>query len=134
MGWVSRRGLSPSSRQAARVSDAPRRLQACREAVLARDFGRLAKVVEQDSDMLHAVMMTSKPALHYWQPSSIAVMSLVRSLRAQGVAACYTVDAGPNVHCLCLPEAEPSLRQGLARLPFDLQILRAVPGPGAWLV
>jgi len=120
--------------QAARVSDAPRRLQACREAVLGRDFGRLAEVVEQDSDMLHAVMMTSSPALHYWQPSSLAIMSRVRSLRSQGVAACYTVDAGPNVHCLCLPEAEPKLREGLARLSPDFWILRAEPGPGAWLV
>jgi diphosphomevalonate decarboxylase len=120
--------------QAARVSDAPRRLQACREAVLARDFERLAEVVEQDSDMLHAVMMTSSPPLHYWQPSSLAVMAQVRWLRAQGVSACYTVDAGPNVHCLCLPEAESSVREGLARLPLEIGILRAVPGPGAWLV
>ncbi|MGH2621310.1 MAG: diphosphomevalonate decarboxylase [Anaerolineales bacterium] len=120
--------------QAARVSDAPRRLQACREAVLAKDFQRLAEIVEQDSDMLHAVMMTSRPALHYWQPSSLAIMSKVRSLRSQGVAACYTVDAGPNVHCLCLPEAEPKLREGLAQISPDFWILRAEPGPGAWLV
>jgi diphosphomevalonate decarboxylase len=120
--------------QAARVSDAPRRLQACREAVLARDFERLAEVVEQDSDMMHAVMMTSSPPLHYWQPGSLAVMAQVRSLRAQGVAACYTVDAGPNVHCLCLPEAESNVREGLAGLSFEIGILRAGPGPGAWLV
>lgn len=120
--------------QAARVSDAPRRLQACREAVLAKDFDRLAEVVEQDSDMLHAVMMTSRPALHHWQPSSLAIMSKVRALRSQGVAACYTVDAGPNVHCLCLPEAEPKLREGLAQLSSDFWVLRAEPGPGAWLV
>ena len=120
--------------QAARVSDAPRRLQACREAVLATDFERLAEVVEQDSNMMHAVMMTSSPPLHYWQPSSLAVMAQVRSLRAQGVAVCYTVDAGPNVHCLCLPEAESRVREGLAHLSLEFGILRAVPGPGAWLV
>jgi diphosphomevalonate decarboxylase len=120
--------------QAARVSDAPRRLQACREAVLARDFERLAEVVEQDSDMMHAVMMTSSPPLHYWQPNTLIVMAQVRSLRGQGVAVCYTVDAGPNVHCLCLPEAESSVREGLADLSFQFGILRAAPGPGAWLV
>jgi len=120
--------------QAARVSDTPRRLQACREAVLATDFERLAEVVEQDSNMMHAVMMTSSPPLHYWQPSSLAVMAQVRSLRAQGVAVCYTVDAGPNVHCLCLPEAESRVRGGLAHLSLEFGILRAVPGPGAWLV
>ena len=120
--------------QEARVSDSPRRLQDCREAVLARDFERLAEVVEQDSDMLHAVIMTSRPAVLYWQPSSLAIMSKVRSLRSQGVGVCYTVDAGPNVHCLSLPEAEPNLREGLAELSPDFWILRAEPGSGAWLV
>jgi len=120
--------------QAARVLDAPRRLQACREAVLAKEFDRLAEVVEQDSDMLHAIMMTSRPALHYWQPSSLAIMSKIRSLRSQGVAVCYTVDAGPNVHCLCLPEAEPKVREGLSELSPEFWILRAEPGTGAWLV
>lgn len=131
---VGHSSAQTSPLQPGRVSDAPRRLRACREAVLAKDFQRLAEVVEQDSDMMHAIMMTSSPPLHYWQPGSLAVMAVVRSLRAQGVAVCYTVDAGPNVHCLCLPEAESSLREGLAGHSLEFGILRAVAGPGAWLV
>ena len=120
--------------QAARVADAPRRLQECREAISTKDFARLTEVVEQDSDMMHAVMMTSTPALHYLQPLTLAVMASVRSLRALGVAACYTVDAGPNVHCLCLPEGEQSLRETLEGLSPNQEILRAMPGEAAWLV
>jgi diphosphomevalonate decarboxylase len=62
-------------------------------------------VVELDSDMMHAVMMTSTPALHYWKPASLAVMSAVRQWRVDGLPVCYTVDAGANVHVLC-PESE----------------------------
>ena len=96
-------GTSPL--QTARVDDAPRRLDICRRAILERDFESLASIVELDSDMMHAVMMTSSPALHYWQPASLAVMQAVRQWRGDGIPACYTVDAGANVHVIC-PEKE----------------------------
>ena len=92
---------STSPLQAARVTDAPRRLEICRSAILERDFNAFASIVELDSDMMHAVMMTSTPALHYWKPASLEVMSCVRQWRMEGIPACYTVDAGPNVHVIC---------------------------------
>jgi diphosphomevalonate decarboxylase len=92
--------------QAARIADAPRRLEICRNAILARDFNAFSSIVELDSDMMHAVMMTSRPALHYWKPASLEVMHCVRQWRMEGIPVCYTVDAGPNVHVICLePEA-----------------------------
>ena len=91
--------------QAARVADAPRRLDICRRAILERDFNGLASIVEFDSDMMHAVMMTSTPALHYWKPASLDVMNCVRQWRMEGIPVCYTVDAGPNIHVIC-PETE----------------------------
>ena len=94
--------------QAARVADAPRRLEICRNAILNRDFDSFAAIVELDSDLMHSVMITSTPALHYWQPASIAVMDAVRRWRMEGFPACYTVDAGPNVHVIC-PETEAQI-------------------------
>src|SRR5687768_10843497 len=96
---------STSPLQTARIADAPRRLELCRKAILNRDFGAFASIVELDSDMLHAVMMTSTPALHYWKPGSLEVINCVRQWRIEEIPVCYTVDAGPNVHILC-PETE----------------------------
>jgi diphosphomevalonate decarboxylase len=97
---------STSPLQAARVADAPRRLEICRKAILERDFNSFASIVELDSDVMHAVMMTSTPALHYWRPASLEVMNCVRQWRMEGIPVCYTVDAGPNVHVICQePEA-----------------------------
>lgn len=96
-------GTSPL--QAARLADAPRRLAVCRNAILNRDFDALASIAELDSDMMHAVMMTSSPALHYWQSASVAVMEAARAWRRDGASAFYTVDAGANVHVIC-PEKE----------------------------
>jgi diphosphomevalonate decarboxylase len=94
--------LAPTSPlQAARVADAYRRLDICRRAIQDHDFEALAAIAELDSDMMHAVMMTSTPALFYWKPASITVMDAVRKWRASGIPAFYTVDAGPNIHVIC---------------------------------
>jgi len=100
--------IAPTSPlQAARVADAPRRLDLCRKAILNKDFDSFASIVELDSDMMHAVMTTSTPALHYWKTASMAVMNNVRAWRSEGIPVCYSVDAGANVHVICpLTEAQ----------------------------
>ena len=99
---------STSPLQSARIADAARRLEICRKAILERDFNTFASIVELDSDMMHAVMMTSTPALHYWKPASLEVMNRVRDWRMDGIPVCYTVDAGPNIHVIC-PETEAQI-------------------------
>ncbi len=108
-GSTEGHSIAPTSPlQAARVADAPRRLELCRNAILKRDFDTFAVIVELDSDMMHSVMMTSTPALHYWKPASVEVMNCVRQWRVEGIPVCYTVDAGPNVHVIC-PETEAQI-------------------------
>jgi diphosphomevalonate decarboxylase len=105
-GSTEGHSIAPTSPlQAARVEDAPRRLEICRNAILNRDFNAFASIVELDSDMMHSVMMTSTPALHYWKPASLKVMDAVRQWRWEGMPVCYTVDAGANVHVIT-PETE----------------------------
>ncbi|MGD8760152.1 MAG: diphosphomevalonate decarboxylase [Anaerolineales bacterium] len=125
-------GTSPL--QAARVADAPRRLELCRQALLTRNFSRLAAVVEQDSNMMHAVMFTSTPPLVYWDPDTLALMQLIPSWRASGIHVCYTIDAGPNVHCLCTEEHANEVAERLSKLPIVQSVLRATPGPPARLL
>ncbi len=86
--------------QAIRLQTAPQRVTQCRDAILNRDFEQLSQVTELDSNMMHAVMMTSTPALFYWQPASIKIMQEIPKLRAKGIPVCYTLDAGANVHVI----------------------------------
>jgi diphosphomevalonate decarboxylase len=120
--------------QAARLADTPRRLELCRRAILDRDFEALTEVVELDSDMMHAVMMTSSPALHYWMPASLDVMNAVRSWRAENVAACCTVDAGANVHVLCPQKESQEITRRLRTIPGVKNVLTAGAGGPAKLV
>ena len=120
--------------QAARVADAPRRLDLCRRAIIDCDFNLLSGIVELDSDMMHAVMMTSTPALHYWMPLTLEIMKAVQNWRQEGLSACYTVDAGPNVHVLCTEQHAPEVETRLRAFSGVRKVLTARPGGAAQLV
>ena len=120
--------------QAARVADTPRRLALCRQAILDRDFETLAELVELDSNMMHAVMMTSTPPLLYWRPETIAIMQAVQEWRLGGLPAFYTIDAGPNVHVLCPAELAGEVAARLQAIPGVDGILTATTGGPARLV
>lgn len=132
VGSTEGHALAPTSPlQAARVADVPRRLEICRNAILARDFDSFGAIIELDSDIMHAVMMTSNPALFYWQPATLTVMRAVREWRAAGIPAAYTIDAGPNVHVLCPQAHSASIAAKLRELPDVLDVLTANVGGAA---
>lgn len=120
--------------QHARVADTPRRLEACRRAILSKDFTALAEIIEHDSNLMHAVMMTSRPALFYWEPASLKVMQAVRGWRSEGIPVAYTLDAGPNVHVLCEASAASIIVERLKTIPEVHQVLSASPGGAARLI
>ena len=120
--------------QKARVADASRRLDICRKAILDKDFQVFAEIVEQDSNLMHSVMMTSDPPLYYWQPGTIEVMHAVQQWRQEGLPVCFTIDAGPNVHVICPAEAADKIRRKLGSLIDVKSILECTPGGPAWLL
>jgi diphosphomevalonate decarboxylase len=121
-------GTSPL--QEARVADSPRRLEICRQAILNRDFESFAGIIEHDSNLMHAVMMTSHPALFYWEPATLAVMDMVRTWRKDGLPVAYTIDAGPNVHVICPQERAGEVREKLSTLQGVSSVLTTgVGGP-----
>jgi diphosphomevalonate decarboxylase len=126
---------STSPLQAARVLDAPRRMDICRQAILNRDFEALAEVTELDSNLMHAVMMTSKPPLYYWQAQTLEILKAVRGWRTEeSLPVAATVDAGPNVHVLCLPEALPEVLARLRQFPGVKDVLKGKPAGPAHLL
>jgi len=120
--------------QAARVLDSDRRLAICRRALLERDFASFAAIVEHDSTLMHAVMMTSNPPLFYWQPSSLDLMLQIPLWRAEGLACCFTLDAGPNVHVLCPGENAAEVQARIRAVTGVQDVLTARPGgPAHWI-
>jgi diphosphomevalonate decarboxylase len=125
-------GSSPL--QSTRLVQVSERLDVCRQAILKRDFDALAAVMELDSNLMHAVMMTSMPPLFYWQPATLGIMQAIQKWRADGLPVCYTVDAGPNVHIICPQKRNEEVKQRLAILHGVQQVLTASAGGPARLL
>ncbi len=126
--------LAPTSPiQAVRVQDAAHRLEICKKAILQKDFLALAQIVVLDSNLMHSVMMTSDPPLLYLEPESISIMKHVTRWRENGLDVCYTVDAGPNVHCICSSSDSFEVESQLRSIDGILDVFRCAPGNGVAL-
>jgi diphosphomevalonate decarboxylase len=119
---------------AAWIAGVPADLAEARAAVAARDLPRLGVVAERSALRMHASAMAADPGILYWNPATLAAIDAVRGLRAGGLAAFFTIDAGPHVKVLCAAADAPTVEATLARTPGVLRTVVASPGPGARIV
>lgn len=104
---------------------------AARQVVAERDFTLLADLAEHSCLKMHALMMATPPGLLYWNATTIACVHRVRELRADGVDVFFTVDAGPQVKAVCLPESGDRVAAELEQVAGVTQVLRTGLGEGA---
>ncbi|MGE0624483.1 MAG: diphosphomevalonate decarboxylase [Pseudomonadales bacterium] len=105
-----------------------------RAAVAERNFPLLAELAESSCLKMHGVMHSSQPAMIYWRPATIACMHAVRALRADGADVFFTIDAGPQVKAVCLPDSLPAVAARLAEIPGVLATHSVGLGDGARIV
>jgi diphosphomevalonate decarboxylase len=116
------------------LRDAATDFAAGSQAINDKDFRALATVAELNCLKMHSLMLTSQPTLSYWTPASIACMNRVRSLREDGEDVFFTVDAGPQIKAVCLPESADAVAAALADTPGVINIIRSPLGHGATVV
>ena len=126
--------LAPSSPYfAPRLAALEDRLERVRGALRQRDFEALGPAIEEEGIDLHLIAMSSRPPVYYWSPGTVEVLAAVRGLRADGVAAWATMDAGANVHVICQPPDEARVAERLAALGSVERVLRdRTGGPPTW--
>lgn len=115
------------------VGHAPRLFERIRQSVLDRDLASLGPAVEASALAMHASMFAADPPIVYFSPVTIAVMERVRELRASGIPAFFTMDAGPHVKVVTDPARAEEVAAALGAVPGVLQIIRTSPGPDAYL-
>ncbi len=98
------------------------------QAIEKKDFTKLGEIVEAEALEFHSILLTSKPSLMMWQPGTVEVMKLVKSLRQLGVEAYFTLNTGFNLHILVLPKDEEKLKSELSKLSVVKNIIRAKVG------
>ncbi len=104
------------------------------QAITSKNFSELTKVAELSCLKMHALMLTSQPALSYWTPASVACMDQVRELRQAGEDVFFTVDAGPQIKAVCLPHSTDTVASALSETPGVIKVIRSTLGDGARVV
>jgi len=119
---------------AAFLAGVPGDISDARQAIAARDLAGLGAVAERSALRMHAAALAADPPIIYWNAATVGAMAAVRELRRRGVAAYFTIDAGPHVKVLCAAADAGAVAQALAEVPGVLRTVVAGPGPGARLI
>ena len=102
-----------------------------RAAVARRDFDALAAVAEASCLAMHAVMLSTRPPLVYWNAGTMEGIRRIRELRESGVGVFFTIDAGPQIKAVCLPGHTRTVRTALEDIPGLRDIHAVRLGDGA---
>src|SRR3989344_3974711 len=81
-------------------------LENVRAGILKKNFSLVGETAEMNALKMHSTMLTTRPAIIYWEPETIEIMHAVQELREEGTECYFTIDAGPQVKVLCLQKNE----------------------------
>jgi len=131
VGSLVGHALAPTSPlHQARLAAVPGWLRVVLEGIRERDLSAMGPSIEADALAMHGVMMTSVPSLLYWTGGTVEVLQAVRSWRRGGLEVYFTLDAGPNVHCLCEGTDAPQVERRLRNLKGVESVLVSGAGEG----
>lgn len=121
-----------SSLYPARINAVNKRIAAIRKAIKNRDFEKMAPIIMQESNSLHATMLDSWPPLVYLNETSFRVMREVLMLNNSygKYVAAYTFDAGPNAHIYTTKKYANEIKKILADIPSVMKIIECKVGEG----
>jgi len=109
-------------------------LEVARTAIAGQDFTQLAAIAEHNCLKMHSVMWASRPPMIFWNAATMRCLQTVRRLQGDGRQVFFTIDAGPQVKAVCLPDDAEAVRQALAETPGVQEIMMTGLGSAARLV
>ncbi|MBL0216484.1 MAG: diphosphomevalonate decarboxylase [Myxococcales bacterium] len=104
----------------------PHDLAAAEGALSSGDLVALGTIAEANALAMHASAIAARPAVIYWQPTTLALLAEVRALRARGKAAWATMDAGPHVKVLTSTGDAEAVAAALR--PIASEVIVSAPG------
>ncbi|MFD2043373.1 diphosphomevalonate decarboxylase [Ornithinibacillus salinisoli] len=112
------------------VDSIPSDLEDIKQGIKERDFEKVGQIAEANCLKMHATTLGANPPFTYWHDTTLAVMQTVQQLRENGIPAYFTIDAGPNVKVLYLPENEEKVQDILREIPgvTDVKLSRSGQG------
>lgn len=117
-----------------RIKNIRKRTAKLKKALLEKNFRIFGELLEEEAIDLHVMAMTSHPAVFYWNKGTMEVIHKVFELRGKGIFCYFTMDAGPNVHIICLGKDESIIKRAIKRLQLVQKVISNKPGKGAGII
>jgi diphosphomevalonate decarboxylase len=95
-----------------------------------RDIELLGETARRSYSLMHGAILGSQPPLLYWLPGTVAAIHACAALRASGIGAWETIDAGPQVKVLCLAHDSVAIATALENLGMGIRTIVCTAGPG----
>ncbi len=109
-------------------------LKEARRAVEHRDFERLGELSEANCLKMHASALGASPPVLYFSGATVECIQRVKALARDGQPVFFSVDAGPQVKVVCLPEAFETTSEALRQVPGVKRVIGGGLGDGARIV
>lgn len=105
-----------------------------KKALLKKDFSIFGRLLEEEAIDLHVMAMTSNPPIYYWNGGTVEVMTAVREMRDDGLECYFTMDAGPNVHVICLGKNEKKIIKRIKKVKGVKTVISNKAAEGARII
>lgn len=79
------------------ITESAKDLIKIKQAINANDLAAIGEIAENNALQMHSLNFTAKPGFTYFNGDTLKLLQLIQDLRAQGILAYATMDAGPNV-------------------------------------
>lgn len=101
-----------------------------RSALRDKDFQKLGEISERSCLKMHGLAMSADPGILYWNAATVRLIHKIRALRTSGIPAFFTIDAGPQVKVLCLPDSIEGLFNEFRSEPGVKKVIQSKLGSG----
>jgi len=112
------------------LNSIPNDLREIKDGIERKDFEKVGSVAEANCLKMHATTLGAIPPFTYWTDATMAVMQAVQQLRKENILAYFTIDAGPNVKVIYLPEDEEVVEETLRQVNGVNDIIVSHVGDG----
>lgn len=116
------------------VETAQQDIEAIKKAIKNQNVHAIGRIAEHSALKMHASMLTTKPAIMYFQDLTMKVLHTVYALREEGVTAYFTMDAGPNVKIITTLEDKDKIIDKLSEFIDKDALIYSGVGPDAKLI
>jgi diphosphomevalonate decarboxylase len=101
------------------------------KALLAWNFELVGEITQREANNLHAVINTTEMGIYYWNRTTVEIIHQIKKLQDQGVSCFYTMDAGPQVKILVMPEHVEKVKKALTQIVDVKEIIDTGVGFGS---